>query len=766
MFKKPLLKKRPELSTFAKFYLLILLPVICMMTFSAICVFSYYNNYKALLEESYFTKLESVYQENEISLQSIAKYISLLSNNQLFMDIVSDKTEDLSYDETSSINKLLKQVQKNNPGVDNVVIIARNSKTVFTSSSVYGMSEYFHSIYNYQDYPESYWRKYQAPISERMLLPPTRVIDQEETKTVIPMVFTKINNTPISNLVIVNINLSSIITAAEQSMFTENSKIQVINKKSLYAYDTENALGIKINEDFYHAILQDKKTTFNNMIDNKNHLVIAMSPTSSILGYTYAVLIPYSDINKHLWLLLSRTALISLLLSLCALLIVQFSTKKIYNPINRLASLFGSEKNGKKGHNTIEYIQNSILSILNSNSALSNQATASLPLLQERYLIDLLNSGTYRKDETETLPGEQQIKFENNYFCSIVIKLRPTNAFYETYSNMEYQNVQNTIYNMIQAMLKAQFITYIIPSETGMLYALLNPDSLARQSEIDEIFDNIKRIMKNDEKYIVLHIGLGCIYEGVEGLKQSHREAIGAVSSIPMLDQIKINSTSFSELPYQFDIKDENALQNLLISGKITDAKNLIEDIIHKNVAVNISEAAMIQLYTQLLNILFKILRIKKIAYDVNNTGELSMITEIITKPLPEIHNTIMRLLDMLFEHFEGNCNPKVDINEVIDYLDRSYTMDINLDLLSEHFGISSKYMSKLLKEKLGINFVDYLAGLRINKAKELLVTTDKTLTQILEETGFNNRSTFIRTFKKVTGILPSDYRKNSRNEE
>lgn len=65
-----------------------------------------------------------------------------------------------------------------------------------------------------------------------------------------------------------------------------------------------------------------------------------------------------------------------------------------------------------------------------------------------------------------------------------------------------------------------------------------------------------------------------------------------------------------------------------------------------------------------------------------------------------------------------------------------------------------------MFKEQFGVNFVDYLAQIRINKAKEYLSTT-KTIGEIFTLTGFNNRNTFLRTFKKITGLSPSEYKKH-----
>ena len=94
------------------------------------------------------------------------------------------------------------------------------------------------------------------------------------------------------------------------------------------------------------------------------------------------------------------------------------------------------------------------------------------------------------------------------------------------------------------------------------------------------------------------------------------------------------------------------------------------------------------------------------------------------------------------------------------NYMHENYTKDINRDTTAQVYHISPKHLSALLKQEVGMNFTDYLAYIRIEKAKTLLKTTKLSITEIYESTGFNNRTTFIRTFKKETGLTPSEFRK------
>jgi len=92
-------------------------------------------------------------------------------------------------------------------------------------------------------------------------------------------------------------------------------------------------------------------------------------------------------------------------------------------------------------------------------------------------------------------------------------------------------------------------------------------------------------------------------------------------------------------------------------------------------------------------------------------------------------------------------------------YCTQNYPKDITLDLISEHVNMARNYFCAFFKKKSGENFWDYLTDLRINRAKELLETTDLKIAAIAEKVGYKNASHFCRIFKEAVGVSPSEYK-------
>ena len=100
-------------------------------------------------------------------------------------------------------------------------------------------------------------------------------------------------------------------------------------------------------------------------------------------------------------------------------------------------------------------------------------------------------------------------------------------------------------------------------------------------------------------------------------------------------------------------------------------------------------------------------------------------------------------------------------IDNVLSEIREHYMEDISLTSLSAKYNISMGHLSKLIKEQLSVNFSDYIASLRIQRAKELLRDDSLSIQEISEIVGYNDYFYFTKVFKKVEGISPSKYRKS-----
>ncbi len=79
--------------------------------------------------------------------------------------------------------------------------------------------------------------------------------------------------------------------------------------------------------------------------------------------------------------------------------------------------------------------------------------------------------------------------------------------------------------------------------------------------------------------------------------------------------------------------------------------------------------------------------------------------------------------------------------------------------------GMSTFYFSRQVKVLTGHTFLEYLTAYRIDKAKDLLQSTDMSVSDIGHSAGYSESNYFLRVFKRVTGMTPSTYRNQVKDE-
>lgn len=99
-------------------------------------------------------------------------------------------------------------------------------------------------------------------------------------------------------------------------------------------------------------------------------------------------------------------------------------------------------------------------------------------------------------------------------------------------------------------------------------------------------------------------------------------------------------------------------------------------------------------------------------------------------------------------------------ILNIQQYIDKNYKNNISLDDLSSKFYLSKYYLAHTFKKITGFTIKQYILLKRISYAKNQLYFTNKSVTEIAIDSGFNSQSNFIRTFKQKEGTTPLQFRK------
>jgi two-component system response regulator YesN len=126
-----------------------------------------------------------------------------------------------------------------------------------------------------------------------------------------------------------------------------------------------------------------------------------------------------------------------------------------------------------------------------------------------------------------------------------------------------------------------------------------------------------------------------------------------------------------------------------------------------------------------------------------------------------QLFDEILNMVVNIAGYYEKKNLHNIDskINSITEYINKNYTIDNSLESLAKQYSLNASYLSKVFKQRYGKNFIDFITELRIEQAKKLLTTTDKSIKEITYEVGYNSQTYFCKVFKKIVGINASEYK-------
>lgn len=136
-----------------------------------------------------------------------------------------------------------------------------------------------------------------------------------------------------------------------------------------------------------------------------------------------------------------------------------------------------------------------------------------------------------------------------------------------------------------------------------------------------------------------------------------------------------------------------------------------------------------------------------------------------------EQYQAFVNLLSTFAEHLAIISNSLILQNENQEsdtiakaraYIEEHHDEPLSLEDAAKAVNTSVRYFCKVFKQATGFTFTDYLSRIRIEKAKNLLLNPNKRISEIAFEVGFESLSQFNRSFKRITGETPTEFRKDS----
>jgi AraC-like DNA-binding protein len=123
---------------------------------------------------------------------------------------------------------------------------------------------------------------------------------------------------------------------------------------------------------------------------------------------------------------------------------------------------------------------------------------------------------------------------------------------------------------------------------------------------------------------------------------------------------------------------------------------------------------------------------------------------------------TDYRLLSSVRMQGEEDEAENDQVNVLINRIMRDYAQPLSAAELAAEMGMTESRFSRFFRRATGNTFTDFVNRIRVNRAGQLLMETDRLVTHICYEVGFNNVANFNRRFLEIKGVTPSDFRRQA----
>ena len=273
--------------------------------------------------------------------------------------------------------------------------------------------------------------------------------------------------------------------------------------------------------------------------------------------------------------------------------------------------------------------------------------------------------------------------------------------------------------------------------------------------------DNICRFMNESVSF-----GLSCPCMDLFELQQYYGRAVEVLESKRFQGETSFIAEVNSQRGHEQIITLDDSLEQELyasIHGKSDTTPDIIvREIFDEFIESGCSKEDILMVLAELLNIVIREIREKNISDEQIFEERLSYHTLSKFKNLPEQKEwfaVIYQRLDSYLKKSRQTSQYSENTKRAIKYIEKNYCLRVTLSDIAKAISVNSSYLSRLFKNDTGINIMDYLIKIRIEKSAWLMREGNLTLKNIADQVGIPNYNHFFKLFKKYYNVTPGEYK-------
>lgn len=527
------------------------------------------------------------------------------------------------------------------------------------------------------------------------------------------------------------------------------------NERSVFIYNSNDELIWSLDSAGYRKKLDNIDLSKEGLVKENGLFVI--NSKSTVTGWNFVVAIPEAIAMQKLIQVKTLVIVLIVLALAFGIGLALFMSIIKGKPINEVFNIYMKDDEMPRNFKNLGGM---VSKIVKNNQVLLEEIESDKPMLQHAFLNKIVKGDFVNEKELNILAKRVGIEINCSNFRVVSFKLFLNNDPYELDSQTleEVQVLFHLIQKHIIDRTKESVWFYESDYLTNLAIFHIGEDERddAIKMLVEEEYDLLLKEYSVDSAW-----GISCICKNVLDIWRACEEAKTAT-----INWKKQRITKYSkELR-----KDEEMYYPELFQDKIINSINAADistidsllDILYKE---NFNKRSINREIMVKLN--------SKIILAISSNFSLSSDMQKVIENMDQI---IMNNDDFEVDYFKqlkyicNNLCKEVQkkkkstqnklIEKIVMCINEQYmNSNLGLALIASKFNISEGYVSTIFKGNMGINFADYVESVRIDCACNLLEDTDKTISFIAEQVGYNSVQSFRRAFKKVKGMSPKELR-------
>lgn len=677
---------------------------------------------------------------------------------------ISTTNEIRLWENQNKVLNLIKSLSVSNGNIDDIYVYLFNPNIAITPTSVIDGQTLYHSQF---DWGEDGFRKWTDFLKEKHSSE-FIVLDSFPAFGYKEKVICFIQSIPIANIqqepkgvIVVGVKLNSITDVIEEMHKTNEVCITIID---------ENGKTITSNSELDFSKIE---ISAGESINKESNVITCAA--SNINSWKYVVSV---NENKY-WEQIRYVRIIMLLYVLLTVIIGVFLSavfvKRNYAPVQRLMNQLKT-KQRELSFEEDEYsvILNEIIKTVEENDSLQLETKNQTEALKESFLRCLLTGDI--RDELSVYEAVEKFKisFCSEKFMVIIFCIEDYDALFPDEKDITLQERRKMAHLIISNVMEELVNT----NHKGVVFNNGKfPTAIISVNDLENAEKDITESMKNGINFIEenFDIVIGCAMSGVHEyfnrIPICYHEANDAVATMSIsgnygvIKYSEIKSVSAGDWHNQ--IEKEIYLLNFVKNGDSENAKKVIDDIIRESTEKTMMKTEYIRCL--LFNLTGSIYNSAKEITEENEAFSNMQYSEKLLKSenLPQLQAVMNAFLDEICVFFKNAASKKVGIVPLVEQFvsENYYKQNFGVMEIGEYFNLTPSYVSKIFKKEKDELLADYIARVRVENAKRLIKEGDYTLDTVATKVGYLNAKALARVFKKIEGILPSQYKQMQNNK-